>query len=396
MRLCFLIPHLSHPKARDLLLPTLMSGQLDVFPHHSQGSVHMNPFKQALLSNATALRAGFEQATRIAMHEANQRCSGRKPQEPDIVAMLVLEGVPYIANTLRAITAWAGIRTTVSSVFCHQRPEVLFNRRGHAPDRCELGDILLVHRHSNARGRLMESNALLLQAKLCGGAAHPIPAQERHQLRLYQHWPSFEYSRSGPRLNGQTRNVTPKRRHSGAQYLLIDDGALGPAAGGLLGLPGTHCMAVWPAEPVLYPSISLAEELLRFLLGLTGRSFQEHVPANANNWDAVVWDLLEHSLGFVFNRKNAGIRRQPRAGGDPLASSLSLMNFCVVGDDVGVADSDGQRQALLSRIGNVLEQGGREPPNRGKLLEQDMEEAGGVSVVLVETRDGEDTRERPQ
>jgi len=353
----------------------------------------MSPFKQALLSDPTSLKAGFEQATRIAMHEANQRCGGRKPQEPDIVAMLVLEGVPYIANTLRAITAPFGIRTTVSSVFCHQKPEVLFNRRGYAPDRCELGDILLVHRHSDARGRPMESNALLLQAKLCGAAAHTIPAREQHQLRLYQDWPLFEYSRSGPRLSGKTRNVTPKRRHSGAQYLLIDDGALGPAAGGLLGLRGTHCMAVWPAEPVLYPSISLAEELLRFFLGLTGRSFQDRVPANANNWDTVVWDLLQHSLGFVFNRKNAGIRRQPRAGGDPLASSLSLMNFCVVGDDVDVDDNDGQPQALLKRFGTVLQQGGREPPNQGQLLEQDAEDAGGVSVVLIETRDGENHRE---
>jgi hypothetical protein len=351
----------------------------------------MSPFKQALLSNSAAVKAGFEQAARIAMHEANLRCGG-KPQEPDIVAMLVLEGVPYIADTLRAITARFGIRTTVSSVFCHQRPEVLFNRRGYSPDRCELGDILLVHRHSNAYGRLATSNALLLQAKLCGSVAHTIPAREQHQLRLYQDWPVFEYSRSGPRLNGKTRNVTPKQRHGGAQYLLIDDGTLGPAAGGLLGLPGTHCMAVWPAEPVLYSSMSLAEELLRFFLGLTGRSFQDHVPAGAINWDTVVWDLLEHSLSFAFNRRNAGIHQQPRAGGDPLASSLPLMNFCVVDDDLG-AGANGRQQALLRRFSSVLQQGGREPPNEDHLLERDAEDAGGVSVVLIETRDGEDYRE---
>lgn len=353
----------------------------------------MSQFKQALLSYPAALMAGFEQAIRIAMHEAHQRCAGRKVQEPDIVAMLVLEGVPYIANTLRAITEPFGIGTTVSSVFCHQRPEVRFNRRSRTPDRCELGDILLVHRHSNAFGELAASNALLLQAKLCGDAAHTIPTREQHQLRLYQHWPAFEYSRSGPRLNGKTRDVTPKRRHGGAQYLLIDDGSHGPAAGGLLGLPGTHCMAVWPAEPVLYSSISLAEELWRFFLGLTGRSFQDHVPAGAINWDTVVWDLLEHSLNFVFNRKSAGIRQQPRAGGDPLASPLPLLNFCVVGDNVEIDNYDDQQQALLKRFHNVLQQGGREPPDRGQLLEQDADDAGGVSVVLIETRDGEDHRE---
>jgi hypothetical protein len=252
----------------------------------------MSLLKQSLLANRRALEAGFEQAARVAMHEAFRRCGARKPQEPDIVAMLVLEGARHIAGTLRAVTGPFGMRTTVSSVFCHQRPEVLFNRRGYRPDRCELGDILLVHRHCNVRGGTMESNALLLQAKLCGNGAHRVPANEQHQLRLYQHWPLFEYSRSGSRLNGQTRNVTPKTRHDGAQYLLIDDGSLGPAMSGLLGLPGTHCMAVWPAEPVLYPSIPIGEELFRFFLGLSGRPFLNRVSANANNWDTVVWDLL--------------------------------------------------------------------------------------------------------
>lgn len=349
----------------------------------------MSPFKHALLSNRQALEAGFEHAARIALHEAHQRCGWHKPQEPDVVAMLVLEGAPYIAKTLRAVTEPLGIRTTISSVFCHQRPEVLFNRRGYRPDRCELGDILLVHRHSNVHGGITESNALLLQAKLCGNGAHRVLANEQHQLRLYQHWPLFEYSRSGARLNGQTRNVTPKKRHGGAQYLLINDGAFGPIVGGLLGLPAAHCMTVWPAEPVLYPSIPLAEELFRFFLGLTGRPFMNHVPANAKNWDAVVWDLLEHSLSFVFNRRNTGIRRQPRAGGDPLTSSLPMMNFCVIGDEVDVDDREGQRQALFNRLGAVVERGGREPPNHERLFDEGDEEAGGVSVMLIETRDGE-------
>ncbi len=356
----------------------------------------MSLLKQSLLANRRALEAGFEQAARVAMHEAFRRCGARKPQEPDIVAMLVLEGARHIAGTLRAVTGPFGMRTTVSSVFCHQRPEVLFNRRGYRPDRCELGDILLVHRHCNVRGGTMESNALLLQAKLCGNGAHRVPANEQHQLRLYQHWPLFEYSRSGSRLNGQTRNVTPKTRHDGAQYLLIDDGSLGPAMSGLLGLPGTHCMAVWPAEPVLYPSIPIGEELFRFFLGLSGRPFLNRVSANANNWDTVVWDLLEHSLSFVFNRGNAGIRREPRAGGDLMMSSVSSMNFCVVGDEVDVNDRGGQLEVLRRRISAVLEQGGREPPDLDRWPDEGDEEAGGVSVMLIETRDGEGRAEQPR
>lgn len=349
----------------------------------------MSALITAMLTHEPVLKAGFEHAIRIAMHEAVIRSVKPKPDEPDVVAMLVLEGMPYIANTLRTVAAAHGIRSTVSSVFCHQKPTVEFNC---AQDRCELGDILIVHRHSDFRGRLADSNALLLQAKMSSGSRYSIPYKEQHQLRLYEKWPRFEYVRSGPRLKGQVRDIRPKARHSGAQYLLIDDSALTHhAASGLLGLPGTHCMAVWPAEKVLYPHFSLADELIRFMVGVTGRPFIDDDTRDPSGWSTVVWDLLEHSLSFVFNRKNVGVAKNPRLGGDPLSSSLTGMNFCMVGDGVSGRGAAEQQQALIRRLSSLRDNG--EPPNRDEFAELDTDDMGGVSVMLIETRDAEERRD---
>ncbi len=343
----------------------------------------MNALIPTLLTHEPVLKAGFEHAIRIAMHEAMVRSVKPKPEEPDVVAMLVLEGMPYIANTLRAVADTQGIRSTVSSVFCHQKPTVEFNR---PHGRCELGDILIVHRHSDFRGRLAHSNALLLRAKMSSGSSYSIPYAEKHQLRLYEKWPRFKYVRSGRRLNERVRDIGPKARHDGAQYLLIDDSALvHHAASGLLGFPSTHCMAVWPAAPVLYPYFSLADELIRFMVGVTGRTFVDDDSKDPTGWSTVVWDLLEHSLSFVFNRKNVGVVANPRFGRSPRSSSITGMNFCMVGDGVVGGGAVEQQQSIFERISGLRDN--NRPPNRDDLLEQDADELGGVSLILIETQD---------
>lgn len=343
----------------------------------------MTKLLPVLLAREAELKAGFEHAIRIAMHEATMRSTKPRPEEPDVVAMLVLEGVPYIANTLRFVTKTHGICSTVSSVFCHQRPLVEFNRN---QDQCELGDILIVHRHTSVDGDI-HNNALLLQAKMFSGGGYEIPIAERHQLRLYKSWPRFEYVRSGPRLNGKVRDIRPKARHNGAQYLLIDDGGLGKASSGLLGIPGTHCMAVWPAKPVLYPNYSLADELVRFLVGVTGRPFVDRESDDPTGWSTVVWDLLEHSISFVFNRKNVGISTGSRFGGDPMTSSLSGCNFCTIGDGApGVGRSvQQQQQATMARFKGMRRRQDREPTNDNVFYEE-FDDMGGVSVILIETQ----------
>ncbi|HFH3919959.1 hypothetical protein [Pseudomonas aeruginosa] len=324
------------------------------------------------------------------MHEAVTRSKKKSPEEPDIVAMLVLEGTPYIAETIRSITEPYGIKSTVSSVFCHQKPTVEFNRK---QDRCELGDVLIAHRHYNPYGKAISSNSILLQAKMFNGSHYEIPHKEQHQLRLYEHWPRFEYIRSAPWLNGATRDVRPKARHNGAQYLLIDNSFLGSPLSGMLGLPNTHCMAVWPAMSTLYPNNSLADELIRFMIGLTGRPFEDDLSRDPTNWSTVVWDLLEHSLRFVFNRRNVNSTNTSRFGGDTMNSPIPLMNFRTIGDvespNLSVQE---QKELLRERLTNPQRSRHQEPPYYETPATEIPDDSGGVSIILIETKEPERRR----
>lgn len=344
------------------------------------------PIESYLIKQHINVVAGFEHALRIAMHEAYRRTSG-KPQEPDIVAMLVIEGTPYIANTLRGVLNPHGLTCTVSSVFCHQRPEVKVGALG----RCELGDLLLVHRHTDHTLQRTRSASLLLQAKLSNDAKYKVPSNEKVQLQLYQTWPVFTYVRSGSYLNGLSRNVMPKLRHSGAQYLLIDDGTGGLQHSGMLGWPNTYCMAVYPATDTLYSCFPFSEELFRFVLGLTGRGFSDDVSQDPSGWSQVVWDIMGHSLRHAFNRKQGGLRNQSRAGGDPWMSALFLTNFCTAGD--GVATDPGSEResldALFSRTLRRYRQRDGEPPNIAPPQEYEPDDdEPGLAVIVIETGEG--------
>lgn len=332
--------------------------------------------------------AGFENAIRISMHEAMNRSILPKPEEPDIVAMLVLEGVPYIARTLQAITSRYGVHTTVSSVFCHQKPTVKFN---HGSDSCELGDILIVHCHTKKGRASIHCNSLLLQAKINSRHIYNIPSKEQHQLRLYETWPEFEYVCSGPKLKGKKRDVNPKSRHSGAQYLMIDDAGLSSSASGMLGFPGTHCMAVSPAMRTLQSHFSLSNELYRFFFGVTGRSFSFQDSTDGSGWSTVILDLLEHSINHVFNRKNVNIKSEGRLGGDVTKSSVTGSNFCFMDPDFSYGmKAAGSHQQIISHFRELLRSSDRLPPINGESSGNDFDEMGGVSIILVETNEAED------
>ena len=347
--------------------------------------------RDAVMTNAMFLRAGFEHAIRIAMHEAMRRTLPKRPEEPDIVAMLVLEGTRYLAATLGAVLRSVGIDCRLSSVFCHQRPEVVFVR-----GRCELGDILFVHRHHARDPEDSTRTALLLQAKKTHLDRYEVGPGESQQLRLYTEWPRFTYRRSGPSLNGQQRDLQPKSAHPGAQYLLIDDLGHDLALSGMLGLPGTHCMAVAPARIEMSSQWSLADALVQFFAGLTGRSFLDDPDQDGSDWSRVVHDLLAHARQHVFNRTRSGVNRASRRADAPWS----------VADEDGacrIAWGGGGWSEFGRESGDELEfelelaerfapfascRDDRRPPNHPDHDAGDGD-GGGVSVVLIETRDGE-------
>ena len=141
------------------------------------------------------------------------------PQEPDIVAGIVLESTPILYHALSAIFGQYGLSVSLASVFCHQTPKVTFPAMNKSS--CEIGDLLLVHIHTPRAGNPTR-NALLYQAKMSSSQPYRVSSGEKDQLELYTGWPAFEYVNSPP-LTGTRRDVIPKMKHAGAQYMLIDD-----------------------------------------------------------------------------------------------------------------------------------------------------------------------------
>lgn len=343
--------------------------------------------QRALYANQQALIAGFEHAIRIAMHEAMRRTLPNRPEEPDIVAMLVLEGTRYLAATLGAVLRADGIDCRLTSVFCHQRPEVVFEH-----GRCELGDILFVHRHLARDHEDSMNTALLLQAKKTHLDSYEVGRGELHQLRLYTEWPNFTYRRSGPHLNGMRRDLQPKSAHPGAQYLLIDDLGHDLALSGMLGLPGSHCMAVAPARRRLFSQWSLADALIHFFAGLTGRTFLDDPDRDGSNWSRVVHDLLAHAQQHVFNRKHSGVNRASRRA-DASWSAADEDGACRTALGGGSWSEFGRESGdefeLAVRFAPFASRRDDRHPPKPPDRDAEDDDGGGVSVVLVETRDGE-------
>jgi hypothetical protein len=242
-----------------------------------------------------------------------------KPQEPDLVAALVLEAIPAIAGEWAYMLADDGIHLSVATVFCHKRPIVQYGP-GTNP---ELGDLLVVHRHETAPGRA-ESRALLLQAKMSSEPRRAWLSSAEHQLVLYNSWPAFSYVLPAS-LASQRRDIQPKAIHAGARYLLLEnDEGMSPPRGFRSTSPA------WVALPykALHGRESLAQVLTRMLWLGGGRAFQD-LPAT-EDWSRTVWDLLRSSFGTAFKRRNIGVDGIERLAGHDLGridGAFQLVDF---------------------------------------------------------------------
>ena len=249
--------------------------------------------------NRKELVNAFHTATIYGMLNTWRRCENLRttPQEPDFVAGLVVESGPVIYSALNSILSPRRVSVSMSSVFCHQTPQVAF---GSPPSSCELGDILFAYVHTPKSGP-PRRNAILFQAKASAKQPYRIHRREMDQLHLYADWPEFVYERS-TFLTGQRRNVTPKAPHPGAQYLLIDDRPKEEPMSGLLGVPGTYPVGCCMPDESLRDHTHLAAELFSLFIFRTGRSFKDRqTAAKKQDWSQVVWDILETGVKKCFN-----------------------------------------------------------------------------------------------
>lgn len=301
---------------------------------------------------------------------------GNTPHEPDFVAGLVLDGMPYLQKALQK----RGVQASVLAVYCHQRPKVRYAgikaigtaKRGS----CELGDVLFVH-IDRSRGQVTR-NALLFQAKTDDQIPTRVDASDEHQLHLYTNWPTFSYTTKGLR---RSRTVLPPAPHRGAQYLLIDKRDPSDPATGLMVHPGTFPAACCMAAKDLRFHSDLGSEIVDMLRGLSGRSFGAQLPQpQRKGWDGMVWDLLESAIGKAFRRKRIGVLSGQRAS-DPArldgVCQLLMVNNYVAPATISLMNSLAYNPEELASDDR--------PPDEPALKEFLDFDDPAVSVVLIET-----------
>ena len=314
----------------------------------------------AIRRNYSKLQQAALGALRRGLLQAWKDCAPGAPGEPDFVACLSLHTVPDLQTRWEAILRPCGVRLAIAGVFCHQKPIVDLipsSKRG-----CELGDILVVHIHHGAG--VTTRVALLLQAKISPSLALSLKSSELHQLRLYELWPTFRY-RTPSSLRGRQRSILPQCRHLGAQYLLIDGGNPTNPSTGLASGSVAFPLAVSMATNPLIGHASLDEELVKTLLGLSGRPFADRKgTGKLDGWSSMVWDLLELAAAKAAFRRRAIGSKLPRYSGQPLAEL----------DGEGVfSGGRSEFDALTSKF-MARDDDGRGPDG-----------GAGVSVIVLET-----------
>ncbi len=188
-----------------------------------------------------------------------------------------------------AVQAWqnrfSSFRPPVSygGVFVHQKPYVSFGGKS-----CELADLLIVFTDHNAQRR----TAVLFQAKI-GGRWRPA---NNKQWELLTTWPPIEYT---PGSSGSVCRTMPFSGSAdpGGKYMLLNKPSLE--------------VDTAPAQPLKSLS-GVAQELLSVLNGTSGRPFAWDRASARDDWDHLIWDLIDHTAHTA-----AGIAKSsyPRAAG---------------------------------------------------------------------------------
>lgn len=281
------------------------------------------------------------------------------PEEPDFIASLVLNFTPRLLQTLRDL--FPDTKFSVTGIYCHQKPIVNIDESKNP----ELGDLLFVYIHTDARG-VMRYNSLLFQAKKSRNVNTRVSASDQHQLKLYTEWPAFTYLRAG-RLNGKKRNVLPKTMHDGAQYLLIDD----DPETGLAGYEGTFPMGCATPAELLCLNADLATELVDFLKFKAGRAFEALPNQTEDDWTKMIWEVLEILKDKASRRKNIGISNFPRI------TTQEADGLCFTKSDRNLASFFQELQKDLWINGD----GGNHEP----YFEREEQNDGAPSLILIES-----------
>jgi hypothetical protein len=235
--------------------------------------------------------------------------------EPQMVARLAKNLPRHISE----INLESPTKVSAGSVFIHSRPYVTwdsFVRNGNSS--VEIGDVLFVRRNVRG-GKIVESHALMLQAKKI--ARLPATPDNVNQWYLYQAWPRFKYTRGvSPKRRQRSRIISEPDMYDAAKFLLIggpDTGSRMPCASRFhwghlhyCRIADVYChYTAQPTTPALSRYRCFACELLEFIAGNAGKIFTEP-KSYSRGWDRVIEDLLEDTAKAktIYMGRAAGTR----------------------------------------------------------------------------------------
>ncbi len=307
---------------------------------------------EAIMKNKRLLKRAIDESLVESYRRTWSNCRTGPPEEPDYIADLSLNWISDVASIL-GIALRAKFRVGITGVYCHQKPLADF---GSWP-RPEIGDLLLLLKYQEKQSAPI-FNSLLFQAKTSIEESFTLGSGELHQLKLYEDWPKFTYARAGA-LDGQVRDIHPKRPCAGAKYLLVDTSFLG-----------------WHGHPWHFPfgcavpnrSITLtkefSEEFIDFLTFDAGKLISDKTSIS-EDWSQMIWDLLEITESKCAKRKRSGLGKGfPR-------QTTSAMDACfyMAGNDP---------PDYLKRINSGGDGGNYESDQISD------DDGGGVSVLFVQ------------
>ena len=248
--------------------------------------------------------------------------------EPQLVANLVW----HIPQYLNGMMFSKGYSIDIGGVFVHQQPFVKSDDFPRSkPGYVEIGDLLLV-RNEVCNGSVNDRRAILLQAKKVDNLSAKPDNENQHYL--YTAWPTFEYVKSTPLLNGKERHVTGPDLYDASKYLLLSKTPKKfnlSIHSGTISIARPHgphsCPAVTahPSSPLLSHHVCFVSDLVDFVLGDTGKSFLSPPPKRKRGWDKVIDDLIKVTAERVtthMNRTSGGLN--PKRGVS--TSSILFMN----------------------------------------------------------------------
>lgn len=275
--------------------------------------------------------------------------------EVGFVAAIVHNAVLPLVKAWQPHLKAAGLRLSVTAVFCHGAPVVEFRNPATGRTRCELADLLLVvddHGGSRIRRR-----ASLIQAKMANMAGHVqlTGLSSRNQLALYQQWFVFDFVEAAYGLKGVD---------------LRKGGTVGTATFGVIDRHLKHL----PTNPIVWTQHAPSPTPQRVLGGqrlgsfLTGmvcgrpRLGRRADPSAGTPWSRTVEALLSVTYSRVF-------RHTPTYGPLSLPRGVTAFHYLSLGD----------RRLLRQGRGGSLLDGG--PPDGVTLLEGD--DQGGISTIHI-------------